>query len=82
MFAALERREIRFERVARRIPRARILVAFVAAELRLHVGRRLKDGDRDGARLRLRLLSGVNALGGKPHDDLLAFGVTELRIEN
>ena len=65
VLAALERGQVRFQRGARRVLRPRVLVALVPSELRLHVGRGLVDRDGDGAGLRLRLLAGVDAIGGK-----------------
>ena len=64
----LQRGEVRLQRRARRVLRARVLVALVPPELGLHVGRGLVDRDRDGAGVRLRLLAGVDAIGGKTHD--------------
>ena len=52
--AALDRREVGFERGARRVLRARVLVALVPAELLLHVGGRLVDRRDDRARRRVR----------------------------
>ena len=48
---------------ARRVLRARVLVALVAAELFLDVGRRLEDGRDDRAGRRVGLLAGVDADG-------------------
>ena len=61
--AALDRREVRFERGARRVLRARVLEALVPAELVLHVGRGLIDRRDDRAGRRVGLLAGVNADG-------------------
>ena len=63
--AALDRRDVALEREARRILRARVLVALVHAELVLHVGRCLIDRRDDGAGRRIRLLSGVQADGAE-----------------
>ena len=50
---------------ARRVLRARVLVALVLAELLLHVGGRLEDRRDDRARRGIGLLSGVDADGGE-----------------
>ena len=54
-----------FEREARRILRARVLVALVLAELVLHVGRRLVDRRDDGAGRGIGFLAGVQADGAE-----------------
>ena len=48
--APLDRRDVGFERRARRVLRPRVLVALVPAELVLHVGRGLEDRRDDRAR--------------------------------
>ena len=48
---------------ARRVLRARVLVALVAAELFLHVGRGLEDRRDDGAGGRIRLLARMDTHG-------------------
>ena len=53
--AALDGRDVGFERRARRVLRPRVLVTFVAAELVLHVGRGLEDRRDDRARCRVGL---------------------------
>ena len=63
--AALDRREVGFERRARRVLRARVLEALVLAERVLHVGRRLEDRRDDRAGGRIGLLAGVDANGGE-----------------
>ena len=82
VFAAFERRQVRLEHGARRIFRPRVFVAFVPAELRLDVGRGLEDRIGDGAGDRLRLLAGVNAIGGETHVSSLSRRDRAGRIEN
>ena len=67
VLAAFERGQVRFEHGARRIFRPRVFEAFVLAQLRLHVRRRLKNRIGDRAGDRLRLLAGVDAIGGETH---------------
>ena len=64
--AALDRRDVLLEREARRILRARVLVALVHAQLVLDVGGCLIDGRDDRAGRRIRLLAGVEADGAEP----------------
>jgi hypothetical protein len=63
--AALDGRDVALEREARRILRARVLVALVHAELVLHVGRCLIDRRDDGAGRRIRFLTCVQADGAE-----------------
>ena len=78
VFAAFERGEVRLEHGARRVLRPRVLEAFVLAELRLHVGRGLENRIGDGAGDRLRLLAGVDAIGGEAH--VCSFRVVGCRV--
>jgi hypothetical protein len=63
--AGFDGREVAFERHARRILRAAVLVALVLAELFLHVGRRLVDRSDDGAGGGVGFLAGVEADGAE-----------------
>ena len=51
------------------VARPGVVVALVLAQLLLHVGGGLVDGDDDGARGRVRLLADVNGIGGEAHVD-------------
>ena len=64
--AAFDPRDVALEREARRILRARVLEAFVDAELVLHVGGGLVNRRDDGAGGWIRLLAGVQADGAEP----------------
>ena len=62
--AALQRRDVPFQRFTRGILSARVLVPLVDAEPVLDVGGREVHRRHDGARERLGTLAGVNAAGG------------------
>ena len=68
-----------FEREARRILRARVLVALVHAELVLHVGGCLIDRRDDGAGGGVRLLAGVQADGAESR---VSSGASRTRYDN
>jgi hypothetical protein len=59
--AVLDCGDVTLERRARRVLRPRVLVALVAAELFLNVGRRLVDRHDDRPRRRVGILAGVDA---------------------
>ncbi len=63
--ATFEIGDARLERIARRIRRARILVALVLARARLHERRRRVDRRHDRAGQRIRLLPAVNDAGAE-----------------
>src|SRR4029079_19086012 len=63
--SALDRRNVGLERGARRVLRARVLVALVPPQLVLHVRRRLVDRRDDGAGARIWDLTSVNTDGGE-----------------
>ncbi len=63
----LQRGEARFERGARRIASARILVAFILAQTRLRIGRGLEDRCNRRAGRGIRLLPGMNRARRKLH---------------
>ncbi len=63
--AALEVRDATLEGAARRIDRARVVVAFVPARTFLHVSRGLVNRHHDRTRRRVRRLAGVNDAGGE-----------------
>src|SRR5581483_4475024 len=71
VLSSLQCRECRLRRETRRILRACVLESLVPAELRLHVGRGLEDGNGYGAGSRLRLLACVDAIGGETHSGSL-----------
>ena len=61
--AAFEIGDARFQRRARRIGRARVVITLVHTGTRLHVGRRGVDRCHDRAGGRVRLLAGVDGAG-------------------
>src|SRR5262249_51243582 len=63
--AALERREVGLERVAREVVRARVLEALVHARRRLRVRRAVVDRRHHGAGRRVGRLPGVDRPGAK-----------------
>src|SRR5262249_51641741 len=63
LLAGLDRRDVALERGARRILGPRVLVALVAAELILDVGRGLEDRRDDRSGGWVGLLAGVNTDG-------------------
>ena len=63
--AAFNRRDVAFERLARRILRPRVLVALVLSERLLDVSGRLINRGDDGARRRIGFLAGMQTDGAE-----------------
>src|SRR5580704_6203254 len=65
--SAFQASDATLEGAAVRVCCARVVVAFILAQLLLHVCRGLKNRRDDSARSRFRLLSNVDRVGGESH---------------